>query len=74
MQNFPIQTFNGHCYALKTGLKYMTFYVPITLAINVERFIIKATRASKLFRKLTIGWRIHNNSCLRMDDPMELDT
>ena len=33
-QNFPIQTFNGHCYALKTGLKYMTFDVSITLAVK----------------------------------------
>ena len=33
-QNFPIQTFNGHCYALKTGLEYITFDVPRTLAIK----------------------------------------
>ena len=33
-QNFPIQTFNGHCYALKTGLEYMTFDVPRTLAVK----------------------------------------
>ena len=33
-QNFPIKTFNGHCYALKTSLEYMTFYVPITLAVK----------------------------------------
>ena len=33
-QNFPIQTFNGHCYAIKTGLEYITFYVPITHAVK----------------------------------------
>ena len=33
-QNFPIQTFNGHCDALKTGPKYMTFDVPITLTVK----------------------------------------
>ena len=34
MQNFPIQTFNGHCYALKTGLEYITYHVPITFAVK----------------------------------------
>ena len=35
IQNFPIQTFYGHCYALKTGLDYMTFYVPISYSITL---------------------------------------
>jgi len=34
VQNFPIQTFNGHCYALKTGLDYITYHVPITFAVK----------------------------------------
>ena len=33
-QNYTIQTYNGHCYALKTGLEYMTFDVPMTLAVK----------------------------------------
>ena len=36
--NFPIQTFNSHCNALKTGLEYMTFYVPKTLAVKNDVF------------------------------------
>ena len=34
VQNFPIQTFNGHCYALKTGLDYITYHVPMTFAVK----------------------------------------
>ena len=34
VQNFPIQTFNGHCYALKTGLEYITYHVPMMLAVK----------------------------------------
>ena len=36
MQNFPIQTFDGHCYALKIGLEYITYHVPITLAVKKD--------------------------------------
>ena len=34
VQNFPIQTFDGHCYALKIGLEYITYHVPMMLAIK----------------------------------------
>ena len=34
VQNFPIQIFNGHCYALKTSLDYITYHVPMTLAVK----------------------------------------
>ena len=36
MHNFPIQTFGGHCYALKTGLELITYHVPITLAVKKD--------------------------------------
>ena len=34
VQNLPIQTFKGHCYALKAGLNYITYHVPITFAVK----------------------------------------
>ena len=46
-QNFPIQTFNCHCYALKTGLKYITYHVPITFAVKND--------VSVLFERCTVN-------------------
>ena len=36
VQNFPIQTFNCHCYAIKTGLEYITYQVFITLTVKKD--------------------------------------
>ena len=59
MQNFPIQTFNGHCYALKTGLDYITYHVPITFAVNkdvsvlLERWTVIMQKVNIFIRFLT---------------------
>ena len=36
VQNYPIQTFNGHYIALKTGLEYITYHVSITFAVKKD--------------------------------------
>ena len=53
MQNFPIQTFNGHCYALKTGLEHITYHVPITLAVKKD-FSVSIEGCSTIIKQ---GWQ-----------------
>ena len=55
MQNFPIQTFNGHCYALKTGLEHITYHVPITFAVKKD-FSYSIERCMMKFWSSPITW------------------
>ena len=38
LKQFSIQTFNGHCLALKTGLEYITYHVPVTFTVVKDFF------------------------------------
>ena len=56
VQNFPIQTFNGHCYALKTGHEYITYHVPMTFAVkNVVSVLFERWRGLGALARVEAG-------------------